>query len=130
VPLLWILHLSYAWIPLGFILLGLAALGWGAASTAFHALAVGSMAGLIIGMMTRTTLGHTGRKLKAGRSETAMYVLIQSGAVARVLAAFVPMQWRGPALVLSGVCWCVAFMLYLAVYAPYLWRPRIDGKAG
>ncbi len=130
VPLLWILHLSYAWIPFGFILLGLAALGVGAASTAFHALAVGSMAGLIIGMMTRTTLGHTGRMLKAGRIEAPMYVLIQAGAVARVLAAVVPAQWRGTALVLSGVCWCAAFALFLAVYAPYLWRPRIDGKEG
>lgn len=128
VPLLWILHLSYAWIPLGFVLLGLAALGIGAASTAFHALAVGSMGGLIIGMMTRTTLGHTGRMLKAGRCEPAMFVLIQVGALARVLAAFVP--WRDAALLLSGAAWCVAFALYLAVYAPYLMKARIDGKEG
>ena len=130
VPLLWILHLSYAWIPLGFVLLGLAALGFGAASTAFHALAVGSMAGLIIGMMTRTTLGHTGRVLKAGRYEPAMYVLIQVGALARVLAAFVPGAWRDGALLVSAVCWCAAFGLYLAVYTPYLLKARIDGKEG
>jgi uncharacterized protein involved in response to NO len=130
VPLLWILHLSYAWIPFGFVLLGLAALGVGAPSTAFHALAVGSMAGLIIGMMTRTTLGHTGRPLKAGRAEPVMYVLIQSGALARVAAAFVPLQWRTAALLLSGACWCAAFLLYLAVYTPYLLRARIDGKEG
>jgi uncharacterized protein involved in response to NO len=130
VPLLWILHLSYAWIPLGFVLLGLAALGFGAASTAFHALAVGSMAGLIIGMMTRTTLGHTGRVLKAGRFEPAMYVLIQVGALARVLAAFVPGPWRDMGLLVSAVCWCAAFGLYLAVYTPYLMKARIDGKEG
>ena len=130
VPLLWILHLSYAWIPLGFILLGLAALGLVAASTAFHALAVGSMAGLIIGMMTRTTLGHTGRVLKAGRAEPVMFVLIQAGAVARVLAAFAPGAWRDAALLISMLCWCAAFALYLAVYAPYLLKARIDGKEG
>ncbi|MES2019084.1 MAG: NnrS family protein [Pseudomonadota bacterium] len=130
VPLLWILHLSYAWIPVGFVLLALAALGYGLPSTAFHALAVGSMAGLIIGMMTRTTLGHTGRVLKAGRFEAAMYVLIQLGAVSRVLAAFVPSQWRAAALVVSGLCWSAAFALYLFVYTPYLMRARVDGKEG
>lgn len=130
VPLLWILHLSYAWIPLGFVLLGLAALGFGQASTAFHALAVGSMAGLIIGMMTRTTLGHTGRVLKAGRFEAAMYLLIQAGAVTRVLAAYAPGSWREAALLASGVCWSAAFVLYLVVYTPYLLKARIDGKEG
>ncbi len=130
VPLLWILHLSYAWIAAGFLLLALAALGLGAASTAFHALAVGSMAGLIVGMMTRTTLGHTGRKLVAGKAETAMFALIQAGALLRVLAALAPVQWRNGALLLSGACWTLSFVLFLIVYAPYLWRPRIDGKEG
>ena len=130
VPLLWILHLSYAWIPLGFVLLGLAALGIGTASTAFHALAVGSMAGLIIGMMTRTTLGHTGRILASGRSEPVMYGLIQLGAVARVAAGMAPPEWRIGALALAGVCWSLSFALFLLVYAPYLWRARIDAKEG
>jgi uncharacterized protein involved in response to NO len=130
VPLLWILHLSYAWIPLGFVLLGLAALGIGAASTGFHALAVGSMAGLIMGMMTRTTRGHTGRVMAAGRSEPVMFLLIQAGAVARVAAAFVPPDWRNPALLASGACWSAAFLLFLIVYTPYLLQARIDGKEG
>lgn len=130
VPLLWILHVSYAWIAFGFVLLGVAALGLGAAGTAFHALAVGSMAGLIIGMMTRTTLGHTGRALITRRAEPAMYIFIQAGAVLRVLAAFIPAGWREAALVASGACWTAAFILFLAVYAPYLWRARIDGKEG
>ena len=130
VPLLWILHLSYAWIPFGFLLLALSALGVGAAGTAFHALAVGSMAGLIIGMMTRTTLGHTGRKMASGKAETAMYALIQAGAVARVAAGMAPPEWRVAALVLSALCWSLSFALFLAVYAPYLWRARIDGKEG
>jgi uncharacterized protein involved in response to NO len=130
VPLVWILHLSYAWIPLGLMMLGLAALGIGSASTAFHALAVGSMAGLIVGMITRTTLGHTGRKLAAGRAEVCMYTLIQGGAVARVAAGLAPPEWRGGMLVVSAACWSVSFALLLLVYGPYLWRPRIDGKEG
>lgn len=129
-PLLWILHLSYAWIPAGFLLLALAALGIGTPSTAFHALAVGSMAGLIVGMMTRTTLGHTGRTMAAGNAETAMYVLIQAGALMRVAAGIAPAQWRSGLLVGAGACWSIAFALFLLVYAPYLWRPRLDGKEG
>lgn len=129
-PLLWILHLSYGWIPAGMVLLGLAAAGHGTASTAFHALAVGSMAGLIVGMITRTTLGHTGRRLQAGRAETAMFALIQAGALIRVLAGPAPAAWRSALLLASGLCWSLSFALYLAVYTPYLWRARIDGKEG
>ncbi|MDL2357694.1 MAG: NnrS family protein [Pseudomonadota bacterium] len=130
VPLLWIMHLSYAWIPVGFFLLALAALHVVTPSAAFHALTVGSMAGLIIGMMTRTTLGHTGRLLKAGAAETAMYCLIQLGALARLCAAIGPGAAREAALVTAALAWSLAFALYAIVYAPYLWRARIDGKEG
>jgi uncharacterized protein involved in response to NO len=130
IPLLWILHLSYAWIPVGFLLLALAAVGIGSASTALHALAVGSMAGLIVGMITRTTLGHTGRKLAAGRAEVCMYALIQAGALTRVAAGMAPAEWRAGLLVVSGACWSLSFALLLLVYTPYLWRARIDGKEG
>lgn len=68
------MHLSYAWIPIGYLLLALAALKLMSASAAFHALSVGSMAGLILGMMSRMALGHTGRPLLATRHVT-MYGL-------------------------------------------------------
>ncbi|PHV15238.1 hypothetical protein CSQ90_19670 [Janthinobacterium sp. BJB303] len=130
VPLLWILHLSYAWIGIGFALLAAASLHLLPASAAFHALTVGSMAGLIIGMMTRTTLGHTGRPLQGGRSEAGMYWLIQLGALARLLAAVGPAPLLMPALLAAGLCWTLAFVLYAVVYAPYLWRARVDGREG
>ncbi|PMQ07102.1 hypothetical protein JaAD80_28080 [Janthinobacterium sp. AD80] len=129
-PLLWILHLSYAWIGIGFALLALASLGALPASAAFHALTVGSMAGLIIGMMTRTTLGHTGRPLKAGRAEAWMYWLIQLGALARLLAAVGSAELHLPLLLAAGLCWSLAFALFVLVYAPWLWRPRVDGREG
>lgn len=129
-PLLWILHLSYAWIAAGFFLLALAALGMSPPTAAFHALAVGSMAGLIIGMITRTALGHTGRMLKAGAAETAMYVLIQAGVATRLCAAFDVMGHRNAELVIAAACWSAAFLLYAIVYGPYLFRARIDGKEG
>jgi uncharacterized protein involved in response to NO len=103
-PLLWILHFSYAWIALGFWLLGLAELKLADPSAAFHALAVGSMAGLIVGMMTRTTLGHTGRPLQTGAVEVA--------------------------LLASTLAWSGAFLLFCVVYVPYLMRARVDGKEG
>lgn len=128
-PLLWILHLSYAWIGAGMVLLAAASAGLLPSSAGFHALAVGAMAGLVVGMMTRTALGHTGRMLRAGRAETAMFVLIQLGAFSRVAAAL----WPGPGAVLlvaSAACWSVAFALYVLVYLPYLAGARIDGKEG
>jgi uncharacterized protein involved in response to NO len=127
-PILWILHLSYAWIPVGFLMLGLTAWGMTTSSAAFHVLTIGSMAGLIIGMITRTALGHTGRPLNAGSSELAMYVLIQLGVVARMLAAANLM--RPEMLVAAAACWSAAFVLYVVVYAPYLLSPRVDGREG
>ena len=132
VPLVWILHLSYGWIGVGFVLLALAALNLVTFTAAFHALAVGSMAGLIIGMMTRTALGHTGRPLTAGAADVAMFWLIQFGALARLCAALSPDLGlaRGTSLVAAALAWTLAFGLYAAVYGPYLWRARIDGKEG
>lgn len=129
-PLLWILHLSYAWIVVGFFLLSLSALGLTPSTAAFHSLAVGSMGGLVIGMITRTALGHTGRPLKAGTGETAAYVLIQLGVASRLCAAFDVLGHRNGALFLAAACWSAAFLLYLVIYGPYLFRPRIDGKEG
>jgi len=129
-PLLWILHLSYAWIPIGFFLIALSALHVVSSSAAFHALAVGSTAGLIMGMMTRTSLGHTGRPLRAGRSEVVMYLLIQAGAVARVCAAIDTSGMRLSVLVFAAVCWSAAFLLFVIVYGPYLYRARLDGREG
>lgn len=127
-PLLWILHASYAWIAGGFLLLSMAAAGVLSASAAFHALAVGSMAGLIVGMITRTALGHTGRALQAGRVELVMYLLVQAGALIRVLAAAgIGASWM---LAAAAACWTGAFLLYVAVYGRYLLRARVDGREG
>jgi uncharacterized protein involved in response to NO len=128
-PLLWVLHVSYAWIPLGFVLLALAQYGVVSGSAALHVLTVGALAGLIIGMITRTALGHTGRPLKAGRAECLMFVLVQAAVVLRFAAAVLP-SWRMTCLVLATACWSAAFLAYLAVYVPYLSAARADGRAG
>lgn len=129
-PLLWILHVSYAWIPLGLFLLAAAALNLIASSAAFHVLAVGSIAGLIIGMITRTALGHTGRPLKAGRWELAMYLLMQIGVISRFIAAMSVTGLREHALVCAAISWSGAFLLYVAIYGPFLLSARVDGREG
>lgn len=129
-PLVWILHVSYAWIAIGFLLLALSQLGMAPQSAAVHVLAVGALGGLILGMITRTALGHTGRPLKSGPAETAMYVLVQGALLARLAAALVPGGVRDACLVAAAVSWSAAFILYLVVYAPYLARARIDGREG
>lgn len=128
-PILWILHLSHAWIPVGFVLLALSAFGIVIGAAALHAFAVGALSGTIVGMITRTALGHTARPLAAGRSETLAYVLIHAAALARVgaalwLAAYMPLVMAAAAL------WSLAFAIYFLVYAPRLAQPRLDGKPG
>ena len=83
-PILWVLHLAYAWLPIGFVLLALAQIGAVGVSAGVHALAVGATGGLIIGMITRTARGHTGRPLRASRLEVAAYGLVTGAAVLRV----------------------------------------------
>ena len=128
-PLLWMLHVSYCWIPLGFLLLALAQFGIIGVSAALHVLTVGALAGLIMGMITRTALGHTGRPLRAGRGECLMFVLVQAAVVLRFAAAVLP-SWRTTCLVLATACWSAAFLAYLAVYVPYLSARRVDGREG
>ena len=94
-----------------------------------HALTVGAIGGLTIGMMTRVASGHTGRPLVAGRRETTMFVLLQLAAVVRVFCAM-RAEWYIASIMLSGVLWGAAFTLYALWYWPILTRPRVDGKPG
>lgn len=129
-PLLWILHLSYAWIPAGLLLLAFAALGMLPQSAGIHALTVGAMGGLIIGMITRTALGHTGRLLAAGRAETAMYALVQLAVVLRIAPTlFDSLPWLAFSTA-AAIAWSAAFVLYLVKYGPMLLAPRADGRPG
>jgi|SRR5471030_78153 len=129
-PLLWILHLAYAWIGIGILMLGASAVGLGSESSALHALAVGAMSSLILGMITRTALGHTGRPVRAGLGERAIFCLISAAALTRVGANLAPGHCFNALLVAAGACWSLAFLIYLIVYSPYLCRARLDGREG
>lgn len=130
-PLLWILPLSYAWLPVALALRAAATLtSLVAPVLADHALVVGAMAGLMLAMMTRSALGHTGRALRAGRAEVLAYGLIQGAAVLRVVPPLVAPATGMVPTILSAVCWSAAFALFAVRYLPILSRPRIDGKPG
>jgi uncharacterized protein involved in response to NO len=130
-PITWVLHVAYAWIPVG---LGLKALwllwqfpvgaGW------LHALTAGAYATMILAVMTRAALGHTGRPLAAAKPIVAAYVLVTLAAVTRVFAPVVAPAMPQITWTVAGILWLAAFLLYCAVYAPILSRPRIDGRPG
>jgi uncharacterized protein involved in response to NO len=123
-PLLLVLHVGYAWVAIGTVLLGLSILDVGVpAAAAIHALTTGAIGTMIIGVMPRVTLGHTGREVTADRVTAFVFVLITAAAIARIAAS-----WNvGDAMVLlavSGGCWIGAFGLFEIVYGPMLLTRR------
>ncbi|MBK7743793.1 MAG: NnrS family protein [Betaproteobacteria bacterium] len=129
-PIVWVLHLAYGWIVVHLALRGLAALGAVAELLAVHALTIGAIGGMTIGMMTRTARGHTGRPLQADGFEQACYVLVALAAAIRVFGGMLLPGAYLETVVVSGLCWSAAFALYAIRYAPVLSRPRLDGKPG
>ena len=141
-PILWVLYLGHAGIGLGLLVAALqlaarsgwwwpdAASGWAQRHAVHvHVLAMLGFAVLIIGMVTRTALGHLGRALTLDRSMVASYGLVIAAALLR-LAAFADTPLMPWLLRASAVAWIAAFVLYLWRFAPWLVRPRIDGRPG
>ncbi|WP_404439945.1 NnrS family protein [Stutzerimonas chloritidismutans] len=128
VPLLWSLHLAMLWLVVAAA--GLALWNFGllnSSSPALHALSVGSMSGLILAMIARVTLGHTGRPLELPSGIVGAFVLFNLGAASRV---FMSDQWPVMGLWLAAICWALAFALYAWRYAPMLVAARVDGHPG
>ena len=129
-PLLLVLHVAYAWLAIGFLLLGAVALGLPLPETAaLHALTVGGIGGVILGMMTRVALGHTGRPLHAARIIQLAYVLLSFAAILRTFGL---LSATGGALAYtgSGLLWIASFGLFIWHYAPMLTWPRADQPGG
>jgi uncharacterized protein involved in response to NO len=125
-PLVWILHTGYAWLGLGLIGLGLAALIPDSfpRSAGIHALTVGAIGVMTLAMMTRATRGHTGRSLETGPYTLALYIMANLAAALRVAAALT--HGQQPLLLgLSSFVWSGAFGLFLLVYGPMLVGPRV-----
>tara|TARA_Y100001949_G_scaffold61586_1_gene52185 strand:+ start:4251 stop:5441 length:1191 start_codon:yes stop_codon:yes gene_type:complete len=128
VPLLWSLHLAMLWLVVAAT--GLALWNFGlldSSSSALHALSVGSMSGLILAMIARVTLGHTGRPLQLPPGIVGAFVLFNLGAASRV---FLITEWPVIGLWAAAICWALAFALYAWRYAPMLVTARVDGHPG
>ncbi len=130
VPLLWVLHLGYGWIIVGFCLKALGAVGLVSPQLTIHAFTVGGIGVLTLGMMARVSLGHTGRPLSASKPMALAFALINLAAVARGLAPIFFPEWLPLLVALSGGLWVLSFAIFLEVYTPILARPRIDGRPG
>ncbi len=130
VPLVWVLHLAYLWVPIHLALRAAAEWGAVAPSLAVHALTVGAIGGLIIGMMTRTARGHTARPLHADRFDIASYVLVLLAGVVRVLLPLSMPALSMAAVMGSALLWSAGFGLYACRYWTVLTRPRLDGRPG
>jgi uncharacterized protein involved in response to NO len=129
-PILWILHLSYAWVVAHLALRGLAGLDLVSPALATHALTVGAIGGLTLGMMTRTSRGHTARPLRVGRWEVAAYVLVHLAALVRAVMPLIVPGMYSVLVELSAALWFAAFAVFTVVYVPILARPRLDGQPG
>lgn len=129
-PLLWILHVGYGWLVLG-LLLRAASWGWpNLATLATHALTVGAIGSLTLGMMARVSLGHTGRLLAAPAPLAAVFVAINIAALVRVAGpVLVPTRYF-EVLVAATAFWSVAFAVFLVIYGRVLTAPRVDGRSG
>ena len=129
-PLVWVLHAAYVWIPIHFLLRVGSELQLIAPPLAVHALTVGAIGGLTIGMMTRTAKGHTGRILRADAGDIACYSLVLAATVVRVFGPLLlPMLYAGCVLI-SAALWSAGFGLYAVRYWSPLTQARVDGKPG
>lgn len=129
-PLLWSLHLSYLFIIFSLGLLSLYHFGINLLlSSTLHGLTIGGMGLMILAMISRVSLGHTGRPLMVGKLITLGYVLLAVATVTRVAAPLLTEQltlWY----TLSGVCWILAYSIFVLIYWPILTKPRADGRPG
>lgn len=129
-PILLILYVGYAWIPIGFLLRALSSLSILLPSLSTHAFTAGAIGIMIYAMITRVSLGHSGRPIHASRPVLAGYVLITLSATFRVFGPWLLPQHTLRSIELSGLMWFVAFALFVIEYTPILTRPRVDGKDG
>ncbi|MGD8428950.1 MAG: NnrS family protein [Ectothiorhodospiraceae bacterium] len=129
-PLLWVLHLGYAWIVVALLLKAFAPVAGLPPSAWFHAMGTGAVGTLILGVMTRVALGHTGRPLALPRGAVSVYAAIIAAGIFRVIAALPVISHYTILVVGAALCWSAAYILFTTMYWPILSRPRVDGRPG
>ncbi|NTV95253.1 MAG: NnrS family protein, partial [Thiobacillus sp.] len=134
VRLLAMLHIGFAWATLAFVLSGLDGLAatfgrpFAFGLAPLHALAIGFFGSMLIGMASRVSLGHSGRKLEADNLTWGVFWLVQAAAVARMVPDILAAPYG--LIAVSALLWLLAFLPWAAKYAPFYWRPRADGRPG
>lgn len=127
-PMVWILHVGYAWLIIGLFLLGLSAFNVIPLSIVLHTLTAGAIGSMTIGMMCRVSLGHTGRELAANKLTVLMFVIMQAAIILRVAFPIILPEHTSLWIITSACLWSFCFGLFAITYAPILWQPRPDGK--
>jgi uncharacterized protein involved in response to NO len=125
-PIVWILHLGYAWVAAALVLKAawiLGGAGW--AANWLHALTAGAFGTMILGVMTRVALGHTGRPLQVSPPIVVAYVLVTVGAMLRVTAPVVAPDYYLYSLTGAMIAWASAFVVFVAAYWRILLSPRV-----
>lgn len=125
--LVFILHVAYAFIPLGFVLAGLSALGLVPVTAGVHAWTGGAVGAMTLAVMSRASLGHTGRPLTASGALQALYGLVVLSALTRIVVALAP-EWSQLLLPAAGLGWAAAFLGFALAYWPVLTRARLPGQ--
>jgi uncharacterized protein involved in response to NO len=134
VRLLAMLHIAFVWAGVSFLLFAVDSLArllelpWSAGHAPLHALGIGFFSTMLVGMASRVTLGHSGRPLEADNATWWLFWLVQAVALIRMLPDLLPLP--GLLISVAGLLWLVAFGAWAWKYAPFYWRPRVDGKPG
>lgn len=131
VPLLWSLHIAYWFIPLGLALFALRELGFNISnSIALHAITAGAMGNMILAMIARVSLGHSGRPLQPKAIMSLAFLLVAVAALSRVLLTWLVPEFSMSWFMFSAAAWILAYLIYVVVYLPILITPRPDGRPG
>lgn len=125
-PLLWILHGSFLFIASSLVLDGLGALGLVSRDMGRHLLTVGGIGGLCLGMMTRVSLGHSGRMLKAPTKMTVAFFLILAAGIIRASSPMLTGSVQSFSYQASGILWTLSFIVFLIFGFPIWTKPRVD----
>lgn len=127
-PLVWILHAGYGWLVVGLFLLSLSGFGLFETKSVIHALTAGCIGSMILGMICRVSLGHTGRALQVGGLTTLSFYAIQIAATMRVFGPILSPDHTTEWIIYSALIWTLCFAAYLIVFAGMLFSPRPDGQ--
>lgn len=130
VPLVWVLHLAYAWIITGFVIKALSLFGLNASILSYHAFGVGGIAVMTLGMMARVSLGHTGREMKINRWMVAAFIILNLATLFRVILPILLQENYLQFINIAGWLWGVAFTIFIIIYTPMWVQSRIDGREG